>query len=96
MIEDIEDHGFVIFTFYDFTFTLKENFSDIIDAMKSLDNEVSIEAIEELEDWFVRDGRIDTEVIQKFSNAENARMVELICTVVAAGYSRWPLTTRVH
>lgn len=97
MAEDIGDDHIVSFTFYDFTFTLPpEEVSDAIDAMRSLDKESFIEAIEDLENWFVRDGRVDTEVIQKFSNAETARLVELVCTAVAGGYTRWPLTTLVH
>lgn len=97
MVEDIEDADIVSFTFYDFTFTLPpEEVSDAINAMKSLDKEIFIEAIEDLEDWFVRDGRVDTEVIQKFTKTETARLVELVCMAVAGGYTRWPLTTPVH
>ncbi|WP_315921673.1 hypothetical protein [Mesorhizobium sp. SP-1A] len=97
MIEDIEGDDIVIFSFYDFTFTLPPvNVSGVIDSMRSLDKEIFIEAIEDLEDWLVRDGRVDTEIIQNFSNDETARMVRLICTIVAGGYTRWPLTTLVH
>jgi len=96
MAEDDKKVGMVVFNFYDYTFGLPEGVSDVINVMKFHGIEISIQAIEDLEDWLVRDGRVDTKIIQKFSNAENTRLVELICMAIAGGYTRWPLSKRIH